>query len=46
MKKEQSKPATGTDKQTATPVKDGILVTLVKMFLSLNYLKPGIKKAF
>jgi hypothetical protein len=46
MEKEQSKPATGTGKQTATPVKDGILVTIVKLFLSLNYLKSGIKKAF
>jgi hypothetical protein len=47
MEKEHSKPATGTDKpKTTPPVKDGILVTLVKMFLGLNYLKSGIKKVF
>jgi hypothetical protein len=47
MEKEQKKPATGAGKQTtAPPVKDGILVTLVKTFLGLNYLKMGTKKDF
>jgi hypothetical protein len=47
MEKEKSKPAAGANKQIATPpVKDGILVFLVKLFLSLNYLKMGIKKDF
>ena len=46
MEKERSKSTAGKDKQTTTPVKDGILVALVKTFLGLNYLKSGIKKDF
>ena len=46
MEKKQSKPTAGMGKQTTIPAKDGILVALVKMFLSLNYLKSGIKKDF
>jgi hypothetical protein len=47
MEKEHKKPAASAGKQTtAPPIKDGILVTLVKTFLGLNYLKSGIKKDF
>ena len=47
MEKEQTKPTAGVDKRTSSvPAKDGFLVALVKTFLSLNFLKWGIKKDF
>ena len=46
MEKGQSKQGKSAEKQKTPPVKDGILVGLVKTFLGLNYLKAGIKKSF
>ncbi len=47
MEKEQRESTAGDEKnKAATPVKDGLLVSLVKTFLGLNFLKMGIKKDF
>ena len=47
MEKEQKEPPAGDEKKmAATPVKDGLLVSLVKTFLGLNFLKMGTKKEF
>ncbi len=45
MEKEQRESTAGDEKKKAE-TKDGLLVSLVKTFLGLNFLKMGIKKDF
>ena len=45
MEKEQRESTAGDKKKTAA-TKDGLLVSLVKTFLGLNFLKMGTKKDF
>ena len=47
MEEERRESTAGDEKKVAaTPIRDGLLVSLIKTFLGFNFLKMGIKKDF